>query len=64
MAITVGTTVVTPSGREAKVRAVEKYMSGKRGRPALYAVVQLRDAKGRKLTKTKKVYWISDLQAA
>ena len=61
MAVTVGTTVVTPSGRRAKVRAVEKLYTGKRGRPTQYAVVQLRDAKG---ADARRSYPVKELKAA
>jgi hypothetical protein len=64
MAITVGTTVVMPSGRKAKVRAVEKNYTGKRGRPALIAVVQPISLKGTRMLKSKQTYWMAELQAA
>jgi hypothetical protein len=64
MAITVGSTVVTPSGRKAQVRAVKSEHTGKRGRPARYAVVRPLSIKGTRVLKSEQVYWVAELQAA
>ena len=59
----VGTNVVTPDGREGKLRGISPYHSGRQGRPFLLAKVQLKGRNGRLLAGTKE-YWYSDLRAA
>ena len=64
MAISVGSNVLTPEGREAKVRKIEPIHDGYVGRPPLEATVQLKDRYGRKFIQTRKTYRLAELEVA
>lgn len=62
--IDVGNLVITPEGREAKVRKIEPIHDGYVGRPPLEATVQLKDRYGRKFIRTHKTYRVAELAVA
>lgn len=64
MTISVGSIVLTPEGREAKVRKIEPLHDGYVGRPPLEAEVQLKDRYGRKFIQTRKTYRLAELEVA
>lgn len=60
--VPIGSYVVTPDGKEGKLRGIRPYHDGHQGRPFLVAKVQLRAKNGR-LLKRSEEYWYSDLHA-